>query len=70
MMVKQLTVLLNPKLKHDKAGCTMEEAKRKAMQLRMTLEPKSMTVLAVCFFLTSFFLPVFTPKLRNTTNQW
>ena len=27
-------------------------------------------VLAVCSFLTIFFLSMFTPKLRNTTNQW
>ena len=70
MMVKPPTVLLNPKVKQEKAGCTMEEAKRKAMQLRMTLEPTSMTVLAVCSFLTIFFLSMITPKLRNTTNQW
>ena len=47
----------------------MEEAKRTAMQVRMTMEPKSMTVLAVFSFFNSFFFSVFTAKLRNTTNK-
>ena len=62
------TVLLNPKVKQEKAGCTTEEAKRTAMQVRMTMDPKSSTVLSVCSFFTSFFYSMFTPKLRNTTN--
>ena len=32
-------------------GCTTEEAKRTAMQVRMTMDPKSSTVLSVCSFL-------------------
>ena len=70
MMVKPPTVLLNPKVKPQKAGCMMEEAKSTAMQVRMTMEQKFLTVLSVCSSYTSFFLAMFAPKLRNTTNQW
>ena len=31
MLVKPPPVLLNPKLKEENAGCTMKEAKRKAI---------------------------------------
>ena len=58
------------KVKQEKAGCTMEEVMRTAMQVRMTMEPKFVTVLAVVNFFTSFFFSMFTPKLRNTTSQW
>ena len=37
MMVKPPTVLLNSKVKQEKAGCMMEEVERTAMQIRMTL---------------------------------
>ena len=50
MMVKLLTVLRNRKVKQQKAGCTMEEAMRTAMQVRITMKPKFVTVFAVLNF--------------------
>ena len=57
-------------VKQEKVGCKMEEAKRTAMQFRMIMELKSLTVMAVFSVFTRFFLSMFTPKLTNTTNQW
>ena len=61
MMVKPLTVLLSPDRKQEKVSHTMD-MKMAPMQIRMTLELKS---LAVCSFLTSFFLPMVTQKLKK-----
>ena len=61
-MLNPSTVLLNPKVKKEKADCMMEGAKRAAMQVKMTLEPKPLTIYS---FLTSFFLSMFTLKLKK-----
>ena len=61
-MVKPSTVLLNPELKREKASWTVEEARRMAVQITMTLEPNSLTV---CSFLTSVFLSMLTTKLKK-----